>query len=322
LCLVAAAFLLAALSLKWIETPFRSRRILRTRRQVFAASAISVAALVLTALVILRSDGHPSRVPPDSIHYAESSHDFRYNVRHTIKDIPHNLTKLGVAGSPEIFVWGDSHAMAMLPAVNDACHELGLSAAAATRHGLSPTIGWARANVRATKRQDMDYNQAVFDHILRQAKEGRLKTVILIARWSIFLELPEEAGDFESSLRTTVQSLVANRLRVILMKEVPCFPYDVPRKLAIQALFGRTDELFITPEDHLSSNRHQTEIFERIHNSHPEIILIDPLRAQIDSKGRIPAAEEGRALYKDADHLSSYGSLKLKQPLKDAIRSL
>ena len=322
LFLVANAFILAAGSLIFIERPFRSKRFFRTTRSVFTASTIAMSASLIVALLIIKSNGYAPRLPTDAIGFAESSRDFPYNARHTISDIPGNLTKVGASSVPEIFVWGDSHAMAILPAINAACLELDKSAAAATRHGLSPTIGWARKNSRATRKQDLDYNQRVFEHIVNQANEGRFKTIILIARWSIFLEDDMEAEKFKSSIYNTIKSLVSHQLRVIIVKEAPCFPYDVPKKLAIQALFEHRDGLFLAKEEHLKFNRGQSEIFDEISRISSNIVIIDPVNSQIDKEGRIPAAEAGRSLYKDKDHLSSFGSLKLKQVLREAIMPL
>jgi peptidoglycan/LPS O-acetylase OafA/YrhL len=322
LSLIVAAFILAALSLRFIERPFRSREHLATKRSVAFASTASMAATVILAFFLVQTNGYPPRVPADSISYAVSSNDFPYDRRHTVSDIPDNLTKLGIQDIPEIFVWGDSHAMAMLPAIHETCLELGKSAAAATRHGLSPTIGWARKNSRATRRQDMEYSQKVFEHIVNQADQGKIKTVILIARWSIFSEIASEAENFEDSLENTIRMLLSHQLGIIIVKETPCFPYDVPRKLAIQALFKKKEGLYITREDHLKSNPHQSELFERISRISSRIVVIDPVHSQIDAEGRIPASEAGRSLYKDEDHLSSFGSLKLKDVLRNAITLL
>ena len=54
-------FLVSVLSWRFVETPFRKKRLLATRRSIFVASFAATAVLVVVGLSILVTGGNPGR---------------------------------------------------------------------------------------------------------------------------------------------------------------------------------------------------------------------------------------------------------------------
>jgi hypothetical protein len=88
-----------------------------------------------------------------------------------------NMARFGnETATPEILVWGDSHAMAVLPAIESLCHLNNTTALAATRF-LTPPIGGFRNDEEDT-----------FNHlVLEFLEKSGIHTVILAGRWSSYL---------------------------------------------------------------------------------------------------------------------------------------
>src|SRR5208282_4371255 len=77
--LIAASFVLAALSWRYIERPFRSREFRPSRLMLFGSAATAMAVTALCGAAIVSGAGLPQRFPPDvqRILAAESDDDPR-----------------------------------------------------------------------------------------------------------------------------------------------------------------------------------------------------------------------------------------------------
>lgn len=67
---VLVAVILSMLSLKFVETPFRKKRLVATRKSAFTYGAISMAALTAVTVVLTTTHGMPGRYGLDSSFYA------------------------------------------------------------------------------------------------------------------------------------------------------------------------------------------------------------------------------------------------------------
>ena len=144
LSLVAASVALAWLSQRFVERPFRTRTLIHSRKHLFALSGIVVAALVLVSLLLLRTNGATNRLSPKARQIAAGSMNYAFRIGLTAKDIPDHLTQFGDPKTPpKVLVWGDSHAMAIIPAVDLAYKKAGIAARGATAHSTPPVLEWS-----------------------------------------------------------------------------------------------------------------------------------------------------------------------------------
>ena len=120
---LASVYLIALASWKWIELPIRRRQVLRSNRR-FATCAVMVSIVILvTGIVFWKSDGLPWRFPPETRVQGIAwlwDGDFPPKCVNISFDkiASGRLCSVGPQDDDAVrgVVWGDSHAMALLPA--------------------------------------------------------------------------------------------------------------------------------------------------------------------------------------------------------------
>lgn len=320
--LFVAAFGLATLSWWFIERPFRLEQRLLPPRRVFAAAWGAFASLMLTSSLIVFGKGVPSRLPPLAVAYSEARHD-----RGVIREISlqesqaGTFLELGVEDSSrpiDLILWGDSHAMAVIPAVKDLCQQQGLRAVAATHSGTPPLMGLEGLFDARFFRDAAPYNQ----NVLAFVKRHRVQQVLLVGRWSNYETYWTErhlqgAEILRNRLQATVSALTDEGLQVYLMKEVPRFPTDVPRALALAVVSGKNPESIQMPE---SRHRRQVATVNAVLDSlrGPRVTVLDPAPWLVDSRGYCRLVHEGKPVNWDDDHLSATGAMLIR-PMFDGI---
>ena len=160
---------------------------------------------------------------------------------------------LGDADGPaELLVWGDSHAMSILPAVDALCREAGVAACPATHTSTPPVIDHVSRRRYGLNERAIPFNAAVMDHI----KSGKIRTVILVATWGTYIEEPS----FPDALLKTVDVLWDAGVNVYFMNDVPIFSFDVPKALVLYTWRGwDLSRLASPPGEHERTNAFHRE---------------------------------------------------------------
>ncbi|MEJ7639836.1 MAG: acyltransferase family protein, partial [Singulisphaera sp.] len=232
LMLVVASLTLGVLSWRYIEVPFRSRRLLASRRQLLSIAAFSYVALLCIGIVLYGGGGFEGRLPPLARRFADTSKtDSRYGRNVEVEDIPGNLIRLGDAdGAARLLVWGDSHAMSILPAIDALCREAGIKACAATHTSTPPVIDYSSRQRYGLNERAISFNASVMGYI----KSGEIRTVLLVASWGTYFE----EAPFPDALLRTIDALRAAGVNVYFMNDVPIFKFDVPKALVLYSWRG------------------------------------------------------------------------------------
>jgi len=313
LCLVSV--ILAWVSWRFVETPFRSRARRPDSPRLFKLAGAAVASLCLASMLLVASGGAKSRLSPDARRIGETKAlwDEPYFKNMSAADIPQNLIPIGVpGGTPRVFVWGDSHAMAIIPAVDAACKELGLSAQAAFHVLTPPVLDWVLPDEHGLGDKSPAFNAAILDHIRVVAANAKPFHLVLAAAWDNYLKGGTEDDKFLQALRLTIAEALSAGCRVHLLRQVPRFEFDVPKALALRDLLGLSTRDLNLP---LAAYQRQTARHSELLRSLAtlEINLIDPLPRLVDPEGHIsPGGISTGALYGDKHHLTALGSLRLK----------
>ncbi len=144
LCLLLLSFILAVLSWKFIETPFRKRKVFTNRAQIFTFAGVTTIMLISTGLAIQLLQGLPSRIPLEVQRYAAAGQD-RVLALHrnlSLKDVLNeDFIELGSGDKKQpirVLVWGDSHARAVLPVLDALCKEHSIRGLGATHVATAP----------------------------------------------------------------------------------------------------------------------------------------------------------------------------------------
>ncbi len=119
--LLAASIGLAALSLYYVEAPFRERKLFAGRRQMLGAALCSLLLLGVIGQLVRHYDGVPSRLSEEALRYAKASKwrdgqtdcmfDKKALSQESICRFPAELA----AERPLLVSWGDSHSAAVSP---------------------------------------------------------------------------------------------------------------------------------------------------------------------------------------------------------------
>lgn len=208
--------LLASLSWRYVEQPFRKMR--ATRAQVLGAMIGGQLAIGAVAAFIVASGGLRSRVP-DALQ-AMRSLDVMWEWR-----CPPGGNSYCLGGAlpwndakARAIVWGDSNADHFFPILDAAARSANV--ALARVGGCSPAIRLDMAhdlNGIAWTRKCDGYRQEA----MQEANRAGASLVILASAWQSAAKNLVPGSDFEASLRQTVKEFSGPRRRVVIIAEIP-----------------------------------------------------------------------------------------------------
>lgn len=319
LSLVLLSITLAAFSLYFIERPFRSRKIIRSRNTVFGLSAVAIIVMLIPSLRLQKTHGAKRRMSPEIQRIAAGAIDKSFRNELKTKDVPDRLVHFGVPnGDPKVFVWGDSHAMSILAAVDAVCRENGVSGKAATHSSTVPVLDWFKMTKWGLNQESPAFNAAVFDYIEKNARAKGLSHVILAGCWEGYIIDPSDQDAFLKALSNTVKKLTDVGCKVILVREVPQFTFDPPKSLVLAMLRkSSAADLATTKSSHQERTRNQQKVFKEIESL--GVRFVDPVDSLADTSGVIRPFDAGGVFYWNFNHLNTYGSMRLKPTFQTAL---
>jgi peptidoglycan/LPS O-acetylase OafA/YrhL len=336
--LVAASFALAWLSWRYIETPFRNRNWRWPQPILFRRAALAMAATAACALIVVRSEGLPQRFPADirAILAEADDHEPRMSECFglTAGDVRNGrLCRIGgKVQAASFLLWGDSHADALIPAVQTVARREGRSGLFAGTDSCPPLLGVKRADTAKCEA----FNNAVAEIATSKA----IREVILEARWaknaegSSFGEEPdgrvrifddisqgrteaETRKVFARGLERTVRALVGAGKKVVLVASVPEVGYPVPPMLARAKMADPNAKLSTSAALYRERQKFVLATFARMQRRYG-VQIVYPDRVLCDSAA-CSVALNGRPLYRDAHHLSVFGAKQLTPLLAAAF---
>jgi len=342
--LLVLSGVIAALSWRFVEQPARrgdSGGL--SYRQVLAPCGIASLVVVVFCLGVQATQGFRNRFTPLGLAYLESSEDHdpdavRCGVVNAAMVLRNGLCRFGPASVQpvEFLVWGDSHAIALMPLFRRLAAEYGVVGLIAGAPGCAPVMGVNRVEGRYQCRH---FNDSVHRLILRDA----IKTVFLVDRWSRDMRGPavtvgdrqarfrtEKGGPAsesesrtvaEHALRKTVSTLTSVGVNVYIMSDVPNYSNLMIRVQRAAASGQHLTQLGMLSVDYLSARRELDTLFAQLVANY-RIQIIDPGLA-ICSQPRCAVGLNGRMWYQDDHHLTATGALMLKplfEPIFEAMR--
>lgn len=332
---IAASFALSVLSWKFVEKPVRERRFPRSTRSLLLGAAVAVAAMIGIGAVFSETEGLPERFPAEM---RERAHD--HNEHHGLRSRDFLLEHgtLPTLGRPKsetdrhILVWGDSHALSLLPVLETIADENDICLHVATQPSTPPLVDTYTERIG---RSFLDWGNAVVDYARAQGVER----VLLHARWRNYTEgppdrdlrnlvsdadlrsrTPEQAETvFREALGRTIEVLTERGIGVYFLDEVPYQPRSVPETVLLASLRG------VDPNTLGPLVEEQKELSRRIEILLAEIlsgrgvVRLDPKPFLLAPDGRrFALVRDDLILFSDQHHLSPNGSAQLR-PLLEPI---
>ncbi|MGY4491788.1 acyltransferase family protein [Pseudomonas sp. TE3610] len=326
--LLVLSLLLAYVSWRWVEQPFRRMGSGQAPRKVLACALGALLMLGFVGKGLVVFDGVPTRLSDQALRYADAAHwnDGQMQCM-SDKKTARPMCTFGppTANTPSILVWGDSHAAGLEPALRMAARAHGQAASLASRSGCIP--------VPALEAQSAcrHFNERTLEHA--SAKE--VTDVVIAARWSLYLYGDERGDDtqvirapgsravdsvyaekqLQSHLQALVTRLRAGGRRVWLVKEAPLQKHRVPHQLSRLAMLGRAADGQGRPlADHLARQAFIDRLFRQMAEADPQVKVIDPTPALCAEGGICRMEAGGESLYMDDNHYSD-GSGAILQPV-------
>jgi len=332
--MLLATFAAAILTWAYVETPFRRRRLLPRRRGLIATSFAALLTMFCSGMVLAVEDGLPHRdarfepSDPEWAHWDGCAK--RTSSRFTAAD----LCAIGAPGrSPSFLVWGDSHARALASGIDRSARSFGANGVIASRLACPPLL--------EIERPERDSCEQFNEQVLRiVAADTRIRTVILVGRWALSTKgsrYKQESGEsirlvdllaptdaasnpvlFERGLERTVAKLRALDRKVVIVRPVPEVGYDVPSYVFSARITGRDLNPIIAPkvQEYRDRTREVDSTFSKLGGLRLAS-FVDPATLLCNDT-ICPVTARGMALYRDDDHLSTYGS-KVVSPIFDEV---
>ena len=337
---VVLSVIAAWFSLNFIENPIRRRKVLSGTPALYAFCGSSMLLLGSFGFAAHITKGFPNRVPEVVQKIADSGgwEDFQYECAKKTTDQvkKDDLCLLGKnhqvsptdKDNAKFALWGDSHAQALIPAVDKAARELGISGFHASKGGCPPLIG-VIARYSASARYCTEFNAAVLELIERD----NIKTVIMVAYWNGYglndgIRKLWPVGDtkvegtidgfLQEQLWKTIARLTGNGVNVIIIEEPPFERDSRPRKTAHLVWRGAdVNDFGTTLDSYRKRNQRFTDILDSLATT--GLIRFQPTRYMCDSTGFCPGVVDGHAVFLDSNHMTRQSSIDLSSGIKQVL---
>jgi peptidoglycan/LPS O-acetylase OafA/YrhL len=326
---IALSFALAVFSWRYIETPIRRHRALGWR-PLFSGAAAAMAVTALGGVAVASAQGVPARLQPEirKILAEERNHEPRMDICFGLdaRDVRKGrLCRIGSTGAdePSFILWGDSHADALLPAVQKAAQQKDRAGLFAGTDSCAPLLGVVRPDAKKCE----PFNDAV----VKLAVKPSIREVILDARWSknaygtargegdgrilphddqgVGTDLLSTEAVFYRGLERTVRKLTRAGKRVVIVASVPEAGYSVPRMMAHLRMDGDKRKLTRSLSTFLAHQKFVFSALNRMHKLYGAKILYP--HEILCATGSCELSLNDRPLYRDEHHLSVFGAMQL-----------
>ena len=345
---------LAWVSWRFIEQPLRGKAplVLPTRRGILAASLAGIVAFAAFGFWGKAKEGFTSRIDFEGSPYLAQLYD---------QTTEHNSAAAVCQGGSEtalrdlcpaygpddaarrVAILGDSHSRVILPAFKPASEALGMQVFLGDKSGCPPLLGVQMARGGGEARAC----RASVEQFAQQAVEANVDTVVLIARWSLyvsgdydgvdpkyllvpdagtaFMTRPDHVAAFEEGLRKTYGYFAEAGIRVMVISQIPqqrLIPGILVQNAMLlgleeEAARRRFENSFVTRE---ASDRLQETARRIVGEVAAEydmpVLTLDEVFAKGD---RYVWLDGDDSLYMDDDHVSEVGAERLAPLVLEAL---
>lgn len=306
LALMLCSFSVAVLSLYLIETPFRKGVFLSARRPLFATALCATALLMGAGFWVYQGHGIRSRFDSQTQAFLPPDRETVYKgTQLKISTVENGkLFDFGDSSSNQVcLAWGDSHAMAMMPVLDDLCRECGLRGEAAMYSNTPPLLGFVNRPRFGLGQDSPRFSAAV----IKVAIERQVQMVVMVASWAQYASDPQ----FGECLKNTVDQLTDAGIFVVLVRDVPIHAGYIPRQLVlVRSSGGDVHTVGISLESHRQKNLTADKWLKQM--AGPRVAVVDPTPYLTDELGLCRGELDGFAMYRDGGHLSAEGARRTK----------
>jgi len=324
------AFVLAWLTYRFVENPLRHRQysLMATRKRAFVVGALGCALVMAVAgglgvwaRVGWRGDGQQAALQTAlaSMRKVQIPCWQQRPYSGTLRMEPECNDPAGRT-APSVMLWGDSHAGVLAHVVAAEVRNGGQVMRIRSMAACPPLPGYspALAGVALFPGEDSQskscesFNDDVLVEALRLRRNG-LSTVVMEARWPVYLSTPQALRSATAALDRTVAKLTQAGLRVVLVEPAADHRHEVPACLAR------------LPASQCGTSRAAVEAHRQVAVAMLGAAarttgarLLDPLPVLCTAQF-CPGILDDEVLYIDGHHLSEAGAMRLSMLLARAL---
>lgn len=313
--LVALSFVLAVFSWKFVEVPFRRGFSIRSRKVAFCGAAIWSCVIIALAFAIRQNDGFKGRWSVEVMKAVDARNDHGYVYESQLGEVSAGDVVLFGAkeatGPPWGLVWGDSFAMAAMPAFEEYATEHGLKGVQITRSATAPLIDYYMDNEYGLAERAVPFNQAVLEYV----RASKVENVFLVACWSSYLSAQYGANmNPKESLMQTVELIVAAGSKPWIVLRPPKQSIDVPAVLARSRINAQSYEhLLAEPDSYTGLFKDDDGFITLLEEAGAGVINPRPYFLS-NCQNYYVVEKDGDVLYRDRGHLTSVGARRMLLP--------
>ena len=265
LSLVAAAFVLAVVSYRYVETPFRRSR--ASHRRSVAAGVCCVLALSGCAWAMIPTPAPAPPLPP-----CDASKIQRPSC---------------VAGGQKLVLWGDSFAHSWSPLALAIAKQQREPAVAFATDACPAFIGTLRLDTDEGTQNCRRRNEALVAYL----KANGADTVFIASRWQQYIEPNAEAG-----FLATIPAIAPYVRRILIIGPTPVVLDDGPKcaRLGVSCA--------VTRKAYLANSAKQWAMVRQMARN-PKVTVIDAAQWLCDGD-ECPGVRDGLPLYRDNAHVT------------------
>lgn len=329
---IVATFVLAALSLRFVERPFRGRGTLPlSRRQVMAASAGAAAVAGAVGIVTWGSHGFAALSSPE-VRAAEAvtaSINPRRAACHndgdtgTLGPVAHCIGGQSSPGGYQVLLWGDSHADHLMPGLSTLGRQQGFRVRQASVSGCSPLVLTAATRGRSACAA---FHRAA---LAEAGQQARLRAIVISLRWATAMPgIVQRVQPFNTGMqrfRQRLEELIARTRRavgpapqIVLVGSTPEFAFWPATCFARAAKLDTDNAICNTaaPTDARWSTAADRELRALAVTG---VTVVLPRARLCSSATRCITAQDGEVLFRDDDHLTNAGAVLVARQIGPAI---
>ncbi|PLW70612.1 acyltransferase family protein [Pseudohalioglobus lutimaris] len=311
------SLILAYLSWKYVEKPYRDKR-RYNRKQIFRLAAFASLASICIGLAGYMSKGFPSRAFANGSTYADAEFDYRIRVNRGLSEACDGDSLLPAdcrtSDEPEILVWGDSYAMHLVDGIlasNSAAKIIQM-----TKPVCGPMLGLAPVSKEYPESWAegcISFNKSVADWI---SENSSLRFAVLSSPFEHYLMdswrirdadgvKPPDASIVYQHLTATLDFLISQGIEPVVFAPPPTNGEDIGTCLVKASVLGydlNNCKIRVSdyPEEYKLALRFLEQIDQKYH-----VIWFDEFSCE---EGACLASLDDAFLYRDKGHFSYEGS--------------
>jgi peptidoglycan/LPS O-acetylase OafA/YrhL len=337
--LIALSALLAFLSWRFVERPFRGRNEFFSRKMIFTLAAIASAILFAAGYAVTLNHGLTFRYPKNvqlilkqAIRKPPPTQDACFG-KPLFKNKDGLICTFGARDAkPSFAFWGDSHATMLLPVIGD-------RALATRKQGLFIKHGACRPALGVESSRSSDCDKVNRKGLAAIEATPSISEVILAGRWAMSADgrpAPHEDGAteyitdkdhpahslaanpivFADGLDALVAKLTADHKKVVIISSVPEIGWPVPETLARIAVSHSALDIRPTVAQFRARQAAVLKTFDDMHRKYGVTIVYPD--SILCTSGRCMVQSNGLPIYIDPDHLTQAGA-RLLAPILDPL---